>query len=345
MGNNIQNLGNSLKHTRSITNLELNQNPIQALPLYFETFKKLRQLHLRGNQFTGQLPPALLYLDSLHDFKGSLPQLNSSQLVRFVHACHSNQISDEDRPLFFLALTGDNHALRSAPFSLIFQALNFPLADVQYTARTQLLRRTNPSLQDKPLGKGAHLSLLGKTFFDLKELNTRLEKLGIYFSKAVSEETTHLLLGHRPISFDPSLNRDLVFLNEKTLTRFLDRAENRYLAVKQEKQQLQSLKQLLLNPRATNIGLAVQLLKGGGVPHSLLTALLLAWKFASDRRIQKELRALLELNISEEARRALKYPISLSPNQTPERLATSIALLTDNTEFEKGMLERYFAML
>ena len=340
--NQIHDLSNSLKHTRFIKRLELNQNPVEQIPNYFEAFKQLRKLYLRGNLLSGQLPLAFLYLDSLREFKGSIPQLSSNQLIRFVQACQSNKVPDQDRVAYFQALTGDEYAFASSSRSLTFNALNFPMADVQYAARMQLLRRNRPSLMEKPLEKGAHISLIGKTFFNILELKERLETLDIHFSNAITSETTHIILGYRPVQFDPKLNNRLVFINEKALTLFLNQAENRYLAVQQDEKQLQSLEKLLLNPRDTNIGLAVQLLKGGGVPHSLLTALLIAWKFTNDRHIQKELRILLELNISEEARRALKYPVSFSTKQSPQRLASSIALITENTEFDQALLEKFF---
>lgn len=341
-GNDIKQLNNSLAHTLKINCLELNGNPLENLPAYFTGFKELSRLHFRGNNFLSQLPQVLLHLDKLEDLKGGLPQLSNSQLIRFIQSCQSAQVADHHRSLFFQALTGDPYAFTSAAKSVIFQGLNFAMPDVQYQARIQLLRHQKPNWRDHPLNRGDHVSVLGKSFFNLTQLAERLAQLEIGFSTHINRQTSHVLLGYRTVKFTESINSSLVFLNEKMLSQFLDKAEKRYLAVQNNPKQLNSLQDLLLNPNDTNIGLAIQLLKGGGVPPALLTPLLVAWKFSSDRSIQKELRTLLELNISEEARRALKYPISFSKKQAPQRLKASLALLTDNTEFDREQLEVLF---
>lgn len=339
--NELSHLGQSLSHAPGLERLELNHNPLEAIPPYFEQLKQLTTLHFRGNKLVSTLPRPLLYLDKLTDIQGSIPQLTGRQLISFIRSCKKIDLKEAYRATFFLALTGDVHAFSAAPWNILIQALNFPMPDVQYAARLQLLHHQKPTWQEQPLRRTANLSILGKTFFDLEELSNRLKKLGIVFSKNITSRTTHVLLGYRPVEFTESLNRSMVFLNEKALSQFLDRAENRYLVVQKDSRQLQSLKELLLNPRAANIGLAIQLLKGGGVPSSLITPLLIAWKLTTDRSIQKELRTLLELNISEEARRALKYPISLGLKQSPQKLASSIALLTANTEFDREELMEY----
>lgn len=341
-GNQIKKLSNSLSHAQKITRLELNGNPLEQIPEYFAQFKELSHLHFRGNNIQGQLPQALLHLDKLEELKGSIPQLSSSQLIRFIQSCRTAKVADHHRFLFFQALTGNQQAFTAVPRSVIFQGLNFAMPDVRYLARIHLLRQEKPNWSAQPLGRRAHLSVIGKTFFNLTELADRLAKLEIDFSQNVTRHTSHILLGYRPIKFEEAFHKSFVFLNEQMLSQFLDKAENRYLAVQKDAGQLKSLQELLLNPKDANIGLAIQLLKGGGVPPSLLTPLLVAWKFSSDRLIQKELRILLELNISEEARRALKYPISFSSKQSPERLEASLALLTDNTEFDKDQLKSFF---
>ena len=121
-----------------------------------------------------------------------------------------------------------------------------------------------------------------------------------------------IILGSGPLTFLPTLEQPCVFLLPRDLSQFLNQKEGKYLALGQNPKQLTKLKSLLLNPKKENVGLAIQFLKGGGVPQSLLTPLYIAWKVSKDPKQKTELRKFLEQNMDDQTRRFISRPVRLN---------------------------------
>ena len=192
----------------------------------------------------------------------------------------------------------------------LFQAHNLGIPEIQFAVRQHLLSDRSLPKAKPLLREGNEIALLGKTYFNFKALKDRLKKQNITLTKQVSDTTTHLVLGNQPLKYNSAINTSLIYLIPLDLTRFLDQTEDRYLALERQPRQLKSLQKLLSNPKKENVDLAIQLMKGGGVPPSLLTEVFLAWKKSKDPKQKKTLRALLENNIDEKRRPVLSMRIN-----------------------------------
>ncbi len=353
----------------TLTKLHLNKNPISSIPATIGQLTRLRDLSLDGTKLqrlpdnmgelqalqalSGQgvllktLPKSLLSLHGIAHFAGFL-EYNSIVLVRELW-----EITREAplpahvlKPLYD-ALDGKTGALSKVSVQALFSLLN--QEDLAFLIRSELFRRS----QAKPNGAleaGKVLYCAGTPLFDLATLPARVEKQGIEYAPRPSHKITHVLLGQAP-EFHPALaKRNLIFINERELTRFLDQAEQRPLVVDLVPEALENLRQLLLHKDPVNIEIALRMMQAGGVPEPLfneLLAIVLSRRLRLPDYLQALVRDLLLLNLSEQDRQLLSIrrrmffleePSALHPGET----ITGMENLLRNSAFDAKRILQIF---
>ena len=315
--------------------LDLGHNPISDLPREMKNLQRLEVLRIRRLEFS-HLPEVLLTLDALQKIEGLERTLVDYRLFfRFLKACKSRNLPYPLRKVFFEVCQGRPEALKTVDRKGLFQALSFPLPELVIAARKQLFS------EEKDLNLPLNLKgllIAGNSFFNSRQLKKRLQAIQVELHLTIRPQTTHILLGSRPV-WQAELGREeLVFISEKQLTDFLNRREGKQLALQPDKDTLEKLRRLLHNPESRNVRMAINLLNGGGVPTELLTDLLFCWKTTRDPFTKKAVRAILQVNLSEYGRAALSKKIGLPRNGKRDQLRLNIQRLTEDNEFDRKRL-------
>ncbi len=316
--------------------LDLSYNRLTAWPADLSGLPALRELALSGNELP-PLPGPLLQLAQLEKLKGVGTPGARRHLLQLLRANRKSPAPTPVLTAFFDLLQGTER-LSGLPLPELGPGLCFSLKTVRLAVREHLVRERGAGLQAHPLRVGARVGMVGKTHFDEERLRERLAEAGItLLPRADYRDATHLVLGDRPAA-PPTLHAGQVFLSEADLNAFLDRRGDRYLAQAPSPDQLDRLRSLVLHEEAHNVRLAVQLLRGGGVPRALLTDLFVAWKLAPRGKLKRELRQLLELNLSESDRWVLSLRLGLSDALTGEARERNIRRFTEGTALEEERL-------
>jgi Leucine-rich repeat (LRR) protein len=342
--NRLRELDDSILHSLKLQHLDISNNAVRRLPAGMQRLQRLHTLNASGNPFE-EFPEVLLFLDRLEMLAGVINYEQKKRFFLFMKACRNKEVEAFYRVPLFRLLNGDEKALDALGWKGWMQALTFPMEVLKYAARDWLLTQKSLPPEVRPLGRGASIALAGETWFDWKEVTPTLHAQGVGLRHSIDRQTTHVLLGNNPVLPAEEPEQPLVFMIERDLTAFLDKAEKRYLVVEQDPEKIMRVRQLLHHSEEGKVELAIQLLRGGGVPQALLTDLLIAWKQARSHRISRELRKLLDLNISEEAKRAIRRPISLRGKLSKETLVANIQKLTVGNEFDGERIARYFGGL
>ncbi len=322
----------------SLRSLDLSYNKIESLPASLRQLSNLRELDLRAN-IIKSLPEVLLLLDRLEALYGH-PGTQARSLLSFLRACRRDNTPAGLRLPLFAATKGDELPLRKLSTSMLLRALQFPLRPAALAALAILTGERGRKNEELPLQPGARLAVLGQTTFRKTELERRLPAAGLHYCPQVDPTTTHLVLGLKPSRIpEAGIEQQCVFLPENTLSHYLEKAENRYLA-SAGIGELHHLQQLLLSRQPANLRLALQLLQGGGVPPALHTELFIAWKTTTDRQLRRALRQVLERHIPEQDKRVLSLPVALNSKLPEAQLRQNIKKLTEGTSFDAGKIRQ-----
>ncbi len=314
--------------------LDLSYNPICELSSDLVALKKLEVLKLKGTELT-KVPEVLFDMAALQRVEGLTKLSSSGKLLRFIRASRKIDLPLSARRPFFEVLYGKEIGLGDLSTKQLILGLSLPFDEMVFAARRTLFERYPLS---NLKGRLTHLFIAGKSYFNITALRRRLRSLDIVLQKQPDLNTTHLLLGHRPRWNEYFARSELTFISEKDLSSFLNKVEAKRLALSPNLETLEKLRKLLLNADLNNVRIGVRLLHGGGVPFMLLTDLFYKWKMIEPSPVRRELRQLLEINLSENGKRALRQKISLSPKLEPKLLQQHIDRLTADNELNAARL-------
>ena len=200
-----------------------------------------------------------------------------------------------------------NRPLKDYPYAELIQMLSLKYEQATYdhhvfrqlALEELLLTHAQPRLEEAPLQKLSVLVVVGQTSFKSKELKARLETLGIQLKRALSKETTHVLLGLNPKTSKGLENHSCTLLSEQQLQEALDRLEAPFLKGEEASASLEHLEQLLLSKSEEQRTLALELLKGGGLPKKLIPAAFIAMKFTDDKKLYAKFKRLIKPMVSD----------------------------------------------
>jgi len=315
----------------------LDGNQIQQLPEGIKDLQYLEQLSLKKNPLSGFFPE-LLHLSRLRQVQGLLKAVDSRLLIRFLKICRKKQIAIPERKQLYSLLNGE-----ALPYSrkLLLKAATLGVKALREQAIQQILKQYSLPLSTYPLVKKSKAGLLGRSRLRMKELEEAFEQRGLSFSRNIDAETTHIILGSQWSEEEELPEKDFVFLREARLFKILRPEQAGYLD-EAAPQQLARLRTLLCSREDSRIEIALQVLKGGGLPSSLFTEVFIAWKTAQRQRLRNELYNLLSWHVDEATRAVLSSRWSLSKKIGTEKMAVNIARYAEGTQLEEATLLSFF---
>lgn len=337
--NQFTELPASIQHIENLQILNAEKNQLSSLPEGFRRLSVLQHLLLDGNPMP-DLPQPLFFMSALDTLKGPGDATARRKLLRFLHVCRSREVPARLRMAVYDVMEEDGRRLSEFPAGLLLETLSLGMADVAYTIRKHLLEERGGAQNISLPFDGKRIFLLGETGFLPERLRPQLERLGMRLVDSPEEEADYLVLGRllRSMQAKPPLSYQFI-ISRRSLSHFLDRETVRTFALDPSPRQLNNLRLMIFSPEPAQRRLALQLLKTNGVPKQLLTDLFLAWKLGYGE--QHTLERLLLQNTSEEALRAMYYPLGLTGRTSEATLTTNIIKYTEDNEFDGKRIAQF----
>lgn len=279
--NRLQALPQAFLQESQVRQLDLSHNPLQRVQ-GLARCPHLKRLRLQGIQAL-DLAELILNLPRPAVIQGSLSHPQAKALLSLSRVLAKQNLPLESRQLLWAAFSGQRN-WASVPSSLIFQGLSLGLAALQEQLLTHLAQN-KPVPAQFPIGTG--LAWFGRSARSKGAWQKRLDAAGWHC--CALEQASAWVIGKAPFPKQVPDLPQVICLRESELERMLSPAVSAFAPVEQE-----NLQQLLLHPTAQHVQLATQLLQHHGVPKGLLPALYLAWRWAEERGLKQDLRALLE---------------------------------------------------
>jgi Leucine-rich repeat (LRR) protein len=246
--------------------LDLSHNNLRRLPAALSKLPWLEEIDISGNPTLPQ-PIALLALPALKRLRGITAPEKIDMLDEFVDNCNQHKLPPAWRKLLWQWREGATAVdWLTLPAADLSKLLNLSWPELTAAIRAYLYE-----LRPAQLASGAVISPLGECLIRYHDIEARLQQQGIQWREKADKTTTHLLLGAAPIQLPVLKNRPYIFIGERELLKWLDRIEGRYLAMDPPAEKLDILRRLLMSSERQKIVLALQIVKGGGMPDELLS--------------------------------------------------------------------------
>lgn len=337
--NQLTVLPEGIQQLHNLQVLEAEKNQLSTLPDNFRRLHRLQKLLLGGNPMP-DLPQALFFLPALETLQGPGNQHSRRKLLRFLQLCRSREVPGRLRLAIYDVMEEEGRRLSEFSTPLLLEALSVGMSDVAYAIRKHLLEERSEVQDIQPPCEGKKIGLLGETGFEPQRLRPQLEKLGMQLTEDPEAAADYLVVGRllRAMQLKvPQNYRHLI--SRRSLAHFLNQALGRKFALDPTPQQLSNLRHMIFSPQPAQRALALQLFRANGLPRQLLTDVFMAWKLGYGEAAALE--KLLLQNTSEEALRAMYYPLGLTGRTSEATLATNIVKYTEDNEFDGRRIAQF----
>ena len=366
--NKITNLPNTLFELKNLEVLTLSKNKVKVLPEAIGNLKKLKTLDIAKIPLSS-LPKSLGTLVELETFTWEdikvdnqlevakilfqLPKLDAKvcradtrKLLRLTEAARVVNPSGEMLSDFLALFEEKASAYADISLKTLVHATMLKGTSVPELALKIIWERHKKKFQSKPLQKGDKVSMLGKTNLKKNEIKADLEALGLEYEPSPTASTTHIVLGPQGSIeaefFELIDSHEFIFIAEEDLLKFINEATQAHLlqdgvAMTAQKQ---SVAELLMSKDADNVGIGLELLKGGGVPKDLISELFIVYKYKTHKKNSKKALELLKLYGSSALQDALKNKV----RKLSARSTDNLYIFTEGTELEQWKINQYICL-
>ncbi len=273
---------------RQLQVLDLSNNRIQGFSNKFWHFPELKRLQAQRN-------PAKLakseFLDcpKLEVLQGLMPSSKGRQLLNFLALARQEDWREEDRAVFFDLYGKQKAAWEQLSVGVAWRGTQ--VQDPYFANRFRQWFYKNSPRRIK-IGKGSRLLILGSLSEEGQAIYQVLSSLDISWTTDHTAAATHVIFGSRNLPAKvPAVNRP--WYSEEQLMRQLDRLKGKPWSREISSEQLAHVRSLLWNQQEVNCHLALQLLRGSGLPKVLLADLLALFLRNPFPKLEEKLRNVL----------------------------------------------------
>ncbi len=324
-GTKIQHLPTNLNKWKKLRSIRLGDNQLEVFPLELCYCKKLTRIDVQSNQLKN-LPLAIAKMQNLEWFNGAnnpltafppfildadLTQLewkfdaglhNEVDLKSLINRSDYRDLTEELRRYYFYLHCNLVEFMKTIPASGLRAAFNASFKTVKTRAVEYATQDNLETLKEGNV-------VLVNTKLNQKKtvLKEKLSPLGIKVVNKMSPEVTHVL-----VSFSNNTKLELLpkdinwkWITEAQLTTYINEKMPSYLvadsqaAVEEGTSMIAKVSELVMSGQEDNWELAVELVKGGGLPVELFTDLFIINKLTENAALRKETKKILLENIQE----------------------------------------------
>jgi len=290
LGKNFSKLTSLEEFSAPSAHLKVDKNsPLLQLP-------NLRKLSLHDMALMDQAE-LLLQFPALQHFKRGYKSAKASpffqDFVPLFNAAKKNHYKVDFLQDCLNYLEQPEKELPNLSNNELIELLDLPLSNFRNKIFTELEKRIQENLPE--LKAGAEIVLKGKFKSNKRELKEQLKELELIPKNKITATTQLLVLGDLPkIKGDPLTKYPQIkILSEKSLLQLLEPKGEAYLK-EAPSQELEKLKELLLNEDPEMNRLGLYMLEQGGCPTELRASLFVLYKINKDKKIKQLALAQIE---------------------------------------------------
>jgi Leucine-rich repeat (LRR) protein len=346
----------------SLEELTLYAIPIQTLPEWVGQLKKIKLFGVPKTHYA-QIPYFLFQLKKLVYY--CIPSFTvdgiSESITKQLEEYLKRHTSVAGAQAYAQLMLSPNVENSKIPLKNFVEVTNIDDKAVVEKVLAYLKKQLPNTLNSHPFQEGSELAILGR--FDglgLDYIKELFKNKGILITDKASKTMTHLVLCYEnKRKFDPAKFPNLVLLSNEELVQWAKINEGAgYLeneAPNKDTSMQESITDLLLSSTSDNIGIALEMLKSGGVSKSMICPLLIAYSDTNnytteEKNTRNNLRTTLYSSsvLSEKTKKKIRSDLSkggfsFNPSQSSgERDYKNRLERKGNPEFDMTRMAKHY---
>ncbi len=290
-GNKLHRLPDSLRNLQQLERFYCDANDFDCFPSVVTRLPRLKFLQISAKALS-DLPDEALALQHIQELKFTTKSHKNTPYIfafeRLLKSIRMNNFSPKLQRFYLAVIRGDV-LIENLSNTELLNVLNCGIPAYANQALLELDKRIHEGVfgSFEWPKEGDKIIIRGKLKGKVSELKRRLQDIGVQTGIKIGAQATHLLLGSAPGDVSEMTNSPLTLLTEQSLVAHLNRLQQPYLLAGSASNNLEHIRELLHSERNENILLALEILKGGGLPMNLLTELFLVYKFTPEQKIKR----------------------------------------------------------
>ncbi|MCH2044177.1 MAG: hypothetical protein MK212_08530 [Saprospiraceae bacterium] len=286
-GNQIIEFPESLYQCKKLEEIEISNNNLSRIPEKLKELPKLKKLNIDNNPLS-TFPDFLLDMDNISypDYRG---WRNISTYIQYYLA---NKVSKEDIRHFINFWVHQKET--TCPIQTLFYFCRSNNEEILAGVIKEIKQRFNKkSFAEVPLNAESNVAFpCDYPGADVKQLKQQLENLDMKWSRKISKETTHVVLGQKMLKRNKYFDH-FVFVTFKEVKDAVQKMDGSgYLLEKTEdtEQMEEGIAAMLMSKQEDSVSTAIELIKTGGFTSSLANATMYAYLNTSQSTVRKIIR-------------------------------------------------------
>lgn len=322
----IKTLSPKISQLKKLKSLQLGRNKLTSLPIELASMDHLEELDIEYNPFSGT-PSLLALMPWLKNSKISGTALHDSEIARFkkfLDWLTKSSYTQTDRAFFVQIWDKADFKPQREDLNNLSAALLSKIDPLNSHALYYLTEVCDSAY--RPLKKGDILFVDAKLSNKISEIKEKLKALEISVATKYSETVTHVL-----IDLKSNLNYNgASLMTEQQLISYLNELKPDYLveSAQQDDSMVEQVNALLFSMDDDNVEIAFGLLKGGGIPTVVMTALFTVYKFSDNKNICSKALKLLQQAASPELLSALKTRTDFKKTNSRYKFNSNISIFS-----------------
>lgn len=318
--NQLADLPTNIDQLAKLRYLELNNNQLATFPTGITQLQELSSLLIAGNSFT-EYPQEVYHMRNLNEVTGlhTIKRASPKAIIaQFKKVYDKTSFQAADYEDFLSVFLGKHEQVKQLPTERLFEALTINNDTIRKQALDYIMALPQANFAKKPLTNESTLTFVGDTSFKKNEVREQLKQHNIGYSPKVTSKTSHIVVGYNPKEYSSAIKKKYTYLTQQQLKAFLNELDTPYL-LEQEANDVHSvdnLRNLLTSSDAANMSVAIEILKGGGVPEELLTEVFFVAKVAKEKKAREGAKELLDLYAPKGMQKAIKHKEKLGSSSS-----------------------------
>ncbi len=343
----IESIPDSLAQLDKLLVLDLSGNPLDHLPKGVEKLPSLEYFKAPISLFES-MPIGFANMSKLNKIENA-PNLASGRkgywIIPLIKLINKEKF-EKDFAEFLMALLAENEeeCLKRANDHWLIRAMSIPRIDFVRIYAEEIIAIRYHQKPDKELNKDAVLTRYGSFNMSLKQMKENLKNIGLKYQTKNTAAVSHVLIGKLPKKdWASELQDHQVLITEKIIGRFIEKEDTPYLMDKDFESSSASVGQLLKSGQEDNIQIALEMIKTGGLPGHLITAVFIAYQESGRnvnirRSLQRLLKQYGSLKLQQKLKKGFYY---FGYNYFEATVRDSIKKYAQDTELNADEMAEY----
>jgi len=307
----LRHLPISMYLCEALETVDLDDLPIEQIPLEYSQFKNLKNFKFYNGQQLTYIPSLLIGMAATSlSISNTLIQKDGLVSISTITSFMRKKVPVHLHPVlaYWLFENYDKEPLTETIRQGTLEALKIVNSDIQLLLERNLhyLNDNNQRFKDTKIQPNETVAIIGTPQNSRAELRQQLKALGFQYKTKVTPAVKYILIGKKPFIKEGFLDNPRLLFTESEFIKFQEKNHPKLLQqANTPKEYIENVRQLIWSNDPANELVALELVIHNGLPKELTMDFIVATKTGKNKKTRDKIRKFLKGNLPDGAKQVL----------------------------------------